>query len=548
MSKHLWLVASMLGLLNFCCTVSAATIAGRVVDEITSAPLAGIDVVIYDQDWTTLSYSPLTDQNGEYQIDDLPPGLYYLKVDPCYPQHYRQEYWRNSYTRSGASQIALAVGQTIDTIDFQLSPGAYLGGRVRSSELSQPLPNISIQVYNSTWQVSEESAKTDDLGFFYVGGLASGNYYIKANPIYPQPYIDQYWDHAKGPNTAQAVTLTIPNDILDVNFDLDVGGYIVGTVLDSQTLAPVPDILIQGFNSSWSKMRIQDHTDRNGLYVLGAWEAGLYYVKTTISYPEPYLSEYFSGAYQKQDAVPITITPPNNVGGIDFQLEPGAYILGTVVDDLDGLPVPDIGVVLYDSAWNLLEPTAQTNSLGQYILGPVPSGSYYLAAPADETAYHQRYWENSDTKAQAKLLTITAPTNQYSKDFSLFPINIEPLTVTLELPATIYYPGDTFYLNTVVFNRSQAIGPAPLFVILQVTDYFYFWPSWGLYHSPESITIDFERKTFQPGQQSFTIIEPFQWPVVDEALYGIGWYGVVMNQSFTLPISNLAYVEWGYSP
>ncbi|MBN2054668.1 carboxypeptidase regulatory-like domain-containing protein [bacterium] len=528
-------------------SVRAAIIAGTVTDELTGMPINGLELDLYNSSWSFLEYYPVTDNEGVYIIDDLPPGEYYLKADPHYPQHYRQEYWRDAYTRQSASRLLLTTGDTLEGIDFALAPGGYFGGTVKASATGLPLENIDIQVYDASWQEADEGGMTDALGRYYVGGLAAGSYYIKANPVYPQPYVDQYWDGAKGPNGAVPAVLTIPGDSLAVNFELVAGGYITGTVRDGFTQAPVSDFLVKGYNSTWDKMRIQDHTNGSGFYVLGAWEAGLYYIKADAVYPDPYLDEYYGGAYEEIGAEPVTVTPPTNAAGIDLYLDPGSYIVGTVRSATNSQPLPMVEVVLYDQNWGELEQSDISDAAGGYVLGSLPAGGYFVAAPRNDTFYYRQYWLNAGAPQSATMLEVTPPQNRYSIDF-LLESKGEDLMIGFDMPATIFQPNDTFFLDAVVINNSQPYTALPLFVLLGVLDQYYFWPSWSLYAPPEYMTIDFRRQSVTMGQQVFTIIDPFTWPVVDHSLSGLIFYGAFLNETFDQVIGGIGYIEWGYAP
>ncbi len=396
----------------------AGTISGFITDEATSLPVSGCDLNLYDADWNYVDIDATSD-SGNYTFYNVPAGTYYVKANPKYPLHYLHEYWDNSPNRDGAVTISVSEGQNVMDIDFQLSAGNYIGGKIVDENFNA-IPDIDLNVYDMDWHKMDVDAESDFLGRYFVGGLPAGQYYVMANPIYAQPFIDQYWDHSNGPAHAVAVTVTPPNDTSGIDFQLISGTYIEGTVKDSVTQAPVSGILMKAYNSSGSKMRVEGRTHSDGHYVLGAYKPGDYYVRADPAYPKGYMDMYYPNAFTFDSAAPVTLALPKPVTGIDFQLPAGSYIRGGV-RDTHNIPIPDIKMKFYDSDWNLLElAVSKTKSDGTFLSGALKPGSYYIkAVPVYPQPYVDEFYNDAVEKEDADPVMVTLDHEVSGIDFIL---------------------------------------------------------------------------------------------------------------------------------
>jgi hypothetical protein len=122
-----------------------------------------------------------TDAEGRYELTDLPAGTY--QVTAIKGAFVRQSYGQRS--RSGPGRpIELADGQTVDRIDFVLSRGGVIVGRV-IDEVGEPMAETHVQAMRFTQMSGStrlvpvgRNATTDDLGQFRLYGLPPGEYIV----------------------------------------------------------------------------------------------------------------------------------------------------------------------------------------------------------------------------------------------------------------------------------------------------------------------------------------------------------------------------------
>ncbi len=397
----------MIALLRLSISAQAGTISGYVSDEATTYPISQLDFNLYDADWTFIEIDADTDGTGNYTFFNVPAGSYFIKAIPIYPQHYRPEYWNNSYDREGAELITLTEGENKTGIDFVMSSGQFIGGKVLDITATG-IFGIDINVYDADWRKMDVDAETDPFGKYFIGGLPPGSYFVMANPDYPQPYTEQYFDHSNGPINADLVELLESEDTIGINFSLEEGCYAEGDVRDSATQVPISGISMKVYNHNGTKMRIEGRSKADGRYSVGPFRPGDYFVRADPTYPKGYPDQYYSDAYRLSDALPVTLSGLKPISGIDFNLPRGSYVRGFVSDAHSGSSLPDIKVKFYDSDWKLCEmATCKTRADGSYLSGALrPDMHFVKAVPVYPQPYIDEYYPDAVEKDDAVALTI----------------------------------------------------------------------------------------------------------------------------------------------
>ncbi|HJX92630.1 MAG TPA: carboxypeptidase regulatory-like domain-containing protein [Pyrinomonadaceae bacterium] len=126
-------------------------------------------------------YQVKTDQEGHYRISNVLAGSY--EVSPNAPGFVVS-------MRSGSAAIIVGEGETIDDVNFSLTKGAVITGRVTNSE-GQPLVEQGVAllpVDNNNQSFRSQSMffvqsnmtnnMTDDRGIYRIFGLAQGKYKV----------------------------------------------------------------------------------------------------------------------------------------------------------------------------------------------------------------------------------------------------------------------------------------------------------------------------------------------------------------------------------
>lgn len=124
--------------------VAGATIKGTVSDP-AGAGLGGVCVVLEDTAGNPVVRQP-TDPNGNYVLDQLPPGRFVVQFvdDDCAgePAGYASAYYPDATTLAGAQVIQLRAGQPAGEIDATLTPLPGAGGAGSGGGTGTTAPTI----------------------------------------------------------------------------------------------------------------------------------------------------------------------------------------------------------------------------------------------------------------------------------------------------------------------------------------------------------------------------------------------------------------------
>ena len=161
---------------------------------------------------------------------------------------------------------------------------------------------------------------------------------------------------------------------------------IAGAVTRADTGAPIPGAGIELYDHRGFFLK-ETTTRSDGSWVAGALAAGSHRARTrTDSAVDELYDDIACPSYVHcwpPEGTPITVTS-TVVRGVDFALEPGGSIAGTVTDAATGDPLEGF-VYLYDDAGQWLDSYA-TGADGTYEFSGIPAATYYTQASAVDHA------------------------------------------------------------------------------------------------------------------------------------------------------------------
>ncbi len=414
---------------------ATGAISGRITDSSTGVGLPGALVHIFDADGTFL-FGQGTDSAGYYTTGiGLATGIYYV-VSVNWLGYY-DELYDNLPCTGGCNvttgaPIAVTDGTTTSGINFALDPGGgNISGTVTDSQTGTGIAMfVNIYASNGNWITY---AAEDGVGSYTTrGGLPTGTYFSRTNnnkgyleELYDNlPCIFPYCDSTSG----TPILVTGGSTTSGIDFVLDPGGVISGTITDSTTGVGVGNVEIGIYDSS-GNMTASARTDISGNYSSGSGlPTGTYYARTIndIAYiDELYDNLPCKGWCNVRTGTPIAVTAGSTTTGIDFALEPGGAIAGRVTDSSTGLGINPALADFFDANGSHMA-SSGTDSSGNYKTNGLPAGTYYGFSINWSGHYDEIYenlsctgWCNDVTIGSPITVTVGATTNGI--DFALDP-------------------------------------------------------------------------------------------------------------------------------
>jgi len=413
------------------------TISGHVRAAITNAPLDAIDIDVYTDDPTLLtrvflgSIDAASDPTGAYSIGQFPPGIYYLRANPL-PLQYRQtRFYNNQIDLLLAAGVAVVGTANTPNVDFALPlAGAIQGSIVKGDAPGNPLQLIDLDVFDKFGTfLPHLDALTDNAGNYLLGGIPPGDYYLGADPLATDGYVDAFWPSAVK-MTAATLIHVVSNATNTANFALSPGGTIAGRVTAQATGAVVAGARITIFDVSIDPLTTLPRfdivigagatTDLAGNYEAGALLPGPYKVRVEPPAASGLAFKFYDNVVLGSQGTTVTAVAGQRVNNIRFALLPGGNISGVVRDANTLAPIPNADLDVFainDEFIGALD--AKTDLNGTYVIPWVPTGSYKVKVQTPLGPYPLQYWNHSFTKGGATLVSVAAPGTAGGVDFDL---------------------------------------------------------------------------------------------------------------------------------
>jgi len=421
-------------------------------------------------------------------------------------------------------------------------------GTATEAETGTAISDLRIRIYNSDWEFQfSDSAWTGEDGSYASGELEPGNYYVKAVSIYPQPWISQYWFQTGDKNTALPIQISDDEPIIGIDFSMEQGGYILGTIKDESN-HPLVDLDVDLYTSDWKYSKIYtDRTDGNGQYILGPLPPEHWFVRADPDLIHGVCQEFWPDAWYRDQAQFLVVESGGEIPGVDFILSPGGTISGQVIEQRNQEVKSGYEMIVY-SPEGIEQPVhhIKTDDLGHYSVFGLPDGGYKIKANAPwGCGVRDTYFPDSEDMANASTIMLSTSAHVDDINFSLPEGNFD-LNIKLKMPRRWVDPGELFGLNISIINDGPDLENLPVFLILDIQGALYFWPSWSLWNSKQQTGLDYDLTTISAGNSSITILPEFIWPKLGYDMDNLQFIGAITNWSMSDLASDLEVEEWSF--
>jgi 5-hydroxyisourate hydrolase-like protein (transthyretin family) len=379
----------------------AGTVAGKVTEAVTGAPLAHVWVAAYDASGNQVRGAE-TAGSGEYSIGQLGVGTYRIGFFPGGVQPWSSQYYRAHAQLADATTVTVTGGATTAGVDAQLGTQSIIQGTVTDAATHASEPGVEVDVYDGSGTYVTSDFTRDD-GTYAVGGLGAGAF--RLHFVSSDADASQYYSGRSTLSTADAVTTTAGHATTS-SAALVAGARIQGAITDATTHQPLSGVAVNvldadGTQAGWGA------TDDTGRYTVSGLPAGTYRVEFAPG-DNRHAFSYYNGRQTLASADPVRVTAASTVTGIDAGLGLGGAISGTATDS--ALHAPAAGVQVYAlGADQSIVGWATTGADGSYQLGGLAAGSYRVEFTTNYdtgVTYDDTYYPGGSTFAAGTAVAV----------------------------------------------------------------------------------------------------------------------------------------------
>lgn len=110
-------------------------------------------------------------------------------------------------------------------------------------------------------------------------------------------------------------------------------------------------------------------------------------------------------------------------------------------------------------------------------------------------------------------------------------------------------PGLPFWVDGYAVNTGLELPDTAVFVILDISDALWFWPTWSSFDPVTNTGINFELLDLMPGVTQIDVLPEIIWPDTgNSSASGIHFISALVDRELSVIIGNVASVEFGYGP
>ncbi len=410
--------------------LAAGAISGRVVLPNGTPAQGVVSIEAYNEQQQQVTSSGV-DGNGNYTLGQLAEGRYKLfaSVFPFGPSPVPYSVWYDGAPDfAGAKFVEVTAPNTTTGIDFALKKGATIAGFVLGPQ-GQFLRNSGgVFVVNAKRETVDFESVDNNARYMFTG-LPSGDYRLFLSYSGSEDYLSEWYDGKRSFEAAAPVSVTAPNERLNVNFTLEPASHLNGFVTDAAGNRLVEEktpLLLVAYNATdGAYLDFYANTFVGGYnFDLPAGEykiSALPVYHNGLSQHDSLTVTYYETGGRFHDAgartIPLAAGTSLKLNDLVMQQANGA-IAGTLFNGASPQPVTvlDYFVFAFDDSGYLAKytfySTEGSSFNGSYLLTGLRPGNYYvLAALADRDEFNFQWYDNvpSDLTAETFVPKLNIP-------------------------------------------------------------------------------------------------------------------------------------------
>ncbi|MFZ5515774.1 MAG: carboxypeptidase regulatory-like domain-containing protein [Candidatus Zhuqueibacterota bacterium] len=289
------------------------------------------------------------------------------------------------------------------------------------NKFGQPLSGVEVRAIISSGSYYDRIVYSSADGSFDIQSLPVGQYYLRIfNKL---GYLDVYYENALNKEDATLIKLNYDQHVQDVNFYLESGGFISGTIFDEAGAPITSSSSIVFFEAENNNPRGVINSMKDGSYVSPALPSGPHILKAS-SFPSGYILTYYQNVSTQDSATVVHVTQGDTVKNIDFYLRKGGAISGFVRGDTpENEPVFNAWVVVTDWDNGEWSSECKTDSDGYYRAAGLRPGNYrVLVYSVDPLLYHTEFYRDTPQRENAIPVTVIGEETTSDINFNLQPV------------------------------------------------------------------------------------------------------------------------------